>query len=117
MPEIQNWEEISLEAIGEAGAIKQVNYQLKKIIENIRDPNTEAQAVRTVTLKITLKPDADRKGAEIAFKTEAKLAGDMPGADRVVISPSSGKGYINTMEQLDLIENEPRLVPKSGGDA
>lgn len=117
MTEFKNWEEVSLEAICRGDAINQIDHQLRRVVENIRDPNTDAQAARKITLTVTFRPDANRSGAEITFKVETKFAGDMPGSDRIVISPSSGIGYVSSMEQLDLSSMEPRLIPKgNGGD-
>lgn len=96
------WEEICLAAIGDnQGAVKQVDYALKQVMKNIADVNTDPNTKRSVTLKIEFKPEATRKKAEITYKVDAKLAGDMPGSDIVTIS-QDGVGIVPMFEQLEL---------------
>ena len=106
------WEEINLEQLGGGRAMSQVNECLRKVVANIIDPNTDPKQARTVTLKIKLKPAADRSSADVEYQAEAKLAADSAGADHLSIS-RNGKGYINTMTQADLPGTEARLVPET----
>ena len=54
---MDQWEEICLPAIGEnEEIINQLNYTIKKMMENIADSNTDPTAVRQITLKIVFKP-------------------------------------------------------------
>jgi hypothetical protein len=115
MSEYQPFEEICLAALGvNQAAVKQVDHALREVVKNISDPNTDSESVRSVTLKIKLKPSKDRRSAEITFQTDAKLAGDMPGSDHVVISPN-GRGAISMAEQLDLMS--PSLTARDGGES
>ncbi|MGG1673295.1 hypothetical protein ACIFOE_22190 [Paenibacillus sp. NRS-1783] len=36
---------------------ERINRELKKVAENVMDPNTKAEAVRTVTVTIKIKPN------------------------------------------------------------
>jgi hypothetical protein len=78
--------EASLETISDGKAIQAVDYELAKVIENCKDPNTDPTGVRTVTLNIKIKPSQDRQRAEIAFQAISKLAPDAPGVDQIVIA-------------------------------
>ena len=108
------YEEICLAAIGDnQGAVRQVDYALKQVMKNIADPNTDPKKKRSVTLKIIFDPEPNRKSANIEYSVDAKLAGDMPGADHVTIS-NDGTGFVPMMEQLEL-KTRP-LEAREGGE-
>jgi hypothetical protein len=67
-------EELTLANLGNGGAIELFEEELKKILENILDPNTKAKAKRELTLKVTFVPNADRDSAEIEVECRAKPA-------------------------------------------
>jgi len=48
--------------------------QLQKVIENIKDVNTKADAKRTIILKVELTPGSDRETASVKYSAESKLA-------------------------------------------
>jgi hypothetical protein len=50
--------------------------ELKKVLSNIEDENTEAKAERSVVIKIAIKPDKTRRTGEVkvqAYSTLAKI--------------------------------------------
>lgn len=109
----QSWVESTLESIGSGQAIDQVNHQLKEVYKNIQDVNTDPQARRSITLKITFKPNHDRSEASVEFQTTAKLAPDAVGVDQVNFNPT-GKAFVMKAEQLPLGVSEERFDPESG---
>jgi hypothetical protein len=42
---------VSLETLGQGAAIELFSEELRKVLENVLDPNTKATATRSVTLK------------------------------------------------------------------
>ena len=57
------------------GAIKErLGYEMGRVIQNISDPNTKATAKRTITVKITLEPDEERKHVEVSATASSALA-------------------------------------------
>ena len=74
---------LTLENLGNGGAMELFQRELKKVLENIRDPNTDAEAVRAVTLKVLIKPQESREQAALKVHVESKL-----------IAP---RGFINTI--------------------
>lgn len=55
------------------GALSEkVNIELRKLAENVLDPNTKADAVRTLTIQIKVKPNENRQvgAAEIQVKSQ-----------------------------------------------
>ncbi|MEG1638934.1 MAG: hypothetical protein RR274_05275, partial [Erysipelotrichaceae bacterium] len=51
---------INLETFASGAFTKQVNRALEDVTKNIQDPNTDATAVRKVTITISLKPNEQR---------------------------------------------------------
>lgn len=119
MPGELPYEEICIAAIGDdQGCVKQIDYALKQVVKNIADPNTDPTKKRAVVVKIEFKPDQTRKKAEITYTVEAKIAGDIPGADHVTIS-QDGIGVVPMFDQLDLpisIEEVKAKAENGSGD-
>jgi len=67
-------EKVSLKNLAKGAAIERFDLELKKIITNILDVNTDADAVREITLKVKLKPSEDRDFVAIGFQVTAKPA-------------------------------------------
>lgn len=61
------------------GAImERADYEMPGVMENIRDPNTSATAVRKVIMTLTFKPDDTRQNIAYSVKVETKLAPTNP---------------------------------------
>lgn len=57
------------------GAIQEkLDYELKKVFENIHDLNTKATDKRTVTIKLEFKPDENRQSITVTSEFTTKLA-------------------------------------------
>jgi hypothetical protein len=65
---------VSLETIANGAVVERFNDELLKVLENIQDPNTDATAARTITLKVTLKPSEDRDMAGVDISCTSKTA-------------------------------------------
>jgi hypothetical protein len=48
--------------------------ELKKVLSNIEDENTEAKVERSVTIKIAIKPDKTRRTGEVKVQAYSTLA-------------------------------------------
>lgn len=56
------------------GGIKErADYEMKKIIENIADVNTNPTKKRTLTLTVEFTPDSDRAGIRTSIVAKSKL--------------------------------------------
>lgn len=61
------------------GAVEELFQQsIGKLLESIADPNTEPEAKREVTIKITLEPSADRSYAAVTVSVASKLPAAIP---------------------------------------
>ena len=111
-----NYVQLCLEAIDGGNAIKQVNYQLTKAIENMLDPNTMSKAKRQVILTITIVPDEQRQSAVVAYQAVSKLPADSPGVDMLTIGSNRKTAFIHDKNQMSLgIEvDKEEYDPESG---
>ncbi|MFA5659676.1 MAG: hypothetical protein WC900_10400 [Oscillospiraceae bacterium] len=69
-------EKLTLLNIGDGAAQELFDEQLQKVLKNIADVNTEDKAERTITLKITFKPDEKREFSAVSIQATSKLAPD-----------------------------------------
>ena len=65
---------VNLANIGDGAAVELFEAELEKVLENIADPNTPADAVREITLKLKMKPDASRQVGAVGIQATSKLA-------------------------------------------
>ena len=67
-------ETVSLPTIANGAATERFEDEMETVLDNILDPNTEAEVKRSITIKITLKPNADRDQAAVLIESSSKLA-------------------------------------------
>ena len=92
--ETQTTDEIqtmSLPTLGNGAACELFEDELKRVLENILDVNTDAEATRSVTLKMTVKPDADREGARVLLEASSKIAPQMGVGTAMFIGKQAGQ--------------------------
>ncbi|WZL82658.1 hypothetical protein QBE53_05980 [Vallitaleaceae bacterium 9-2] len=65
---------ITLETLAGGALAEQFDEEMKKVLENINDPNTDPNAKRSITIKVTLKPDDARNMANIDASCKSSLA-------------------------------------------
>lgn len=65
---------VSLDSLANGSAVDLFNTELSKVLENILDPNTKADAVRSVTLKVEIKPSESRSVGDVGISVTSKLA-------------------------------------------
>ena len=115
---------VSLETIGGGAAIEKFDDELQRVADNIIDPNTDPKAVREVTLKIKIKPDAEREWGSVTISATSKLAPMQPYPTQVILGKRGGKGVMveYNPKQMKLSETPvgDNVVPmekkKEGGE-
>lgn len=82
------------------GAIQEkVDRALKKVAENIMDPNTDQEKKRTITLKITMKPNEDDfEDVEVSAEVSYTLAPEMGVKTQFYVNKDLENGYVSVME-------------------
>lgn len=66
---------LTLETLAGGALAEQFEQELKKVLANIDDPNTDPKAARNIAIKITFKPDEDRDMAKLSISCTSSLAG------------------------------------------
>lgn len=94
--------------------------ELEQVLENINDVNTKGDFQREITLKFTIKPNADREEAQCMVEARSKLAPVKAAAGNTYFGKPNGKltAFINDVNQMELDMNEkPQLVDQEKGHA
>jgi len=84
---------ISIASLDGGAVIERADYQLQRAIEDIQDPNTAAETVREVVIKLRLKPSVDRTDAIVSIQTSAKLAAMKPRDVQVNLSGATAAEF------------------------
>ena len=95
------------------GAFKErVDYEMRKIIDNVLDPNTRADKKRTLTITLDFMPDADRKQIGVAVTAKSKLEPTYAVSTALYITGDSN-GEVTAVEMTPQIPGQQDL---SGGE-
>lgn len=66
--------DIDINALAGGALLERLNIELQRLAENISDPNTKPDAIRSVTIEIKVKPDETRSIAVSEIHVKSKLA-------------------------------------------
>lgn len=107
MPEVPN--EITLATLDGGGAAELWQHEFRRLMTNIADRNTDPDAVREITLKVKLKPHADRELLETKYTVTSKPAGHKPVGGFAYIGKTRDGTVVATgkdVRQTDAFETE-----------
>jgi hypothetical protein len=121
-------EMLTLENLGGGAASEMFSGSLEKVIENIVNPNTKADTVRTITLKMKIKPDKKQRTlCVVELSCEEKLAAVLPfetvmfvGMDQVVAvateySPQQQTLFDQSQQQQETPKGDGKVIAMAGG--
>lgn len=105
--------DLSIDKLAGGALAEKLNIELRKLAENVKDPNTKADAVRTVTVTIKVKPDENRQFSTTEISTKSTLAPAKGIATNFIFDfTKEGKAVVK-----ELITNDPnQLVINNGGN-
>ena len=95
---------VNIGNINDGAMIEAFAIEFGKALANIADPNTPATATREVTLKLVLKPHADRIQIDTEFKTSLKLAAIETHKSKCFMGQNEDGGFIAYI-------SDPRQMP------
>lgn len=93
-------ETLSLATIKRGAAIEMVDDAIQRLLENVVDPNTDAESKRKVTLAITLTPDKNREMLHIDLSVKMAMAPQATVSSIAYVS--------HTRDGVVAVENDPR---------
>jgi hypothetical protein len=108
---------VTLENLADGAAAQLFQSELGKVLRNIQDPNTDATAVRKVTLEVSFQPDEERELGEVKVKATSKLAGLKGAHTRVFFGNHQGELVATEYnpKQAGLFDEKPKLREVKGG--
>ncbi|MGB0911059.1 MAG: hypothetical protein ACPGYT_11915 [Nitrospirales bacterium] len=66
--------ELTLATLGDGGAEEIFQRELAKVLQNIKDPNTDGKVVRSIVMTVLITPNEQRTAAPLAVSFKTKLA-------------------------------------------
>lgn len=85
----QRNDKLNLSEMAQGAFMEQFGIELTKVLENIRDPNTDFKKARKITLTATLKANEDREIVTFEVQSKATLQPTRPLATTIIIDKSS----------------------------
>lgn len=77
-------EGFNIATVSNGALIEQADYEIKRVLENIMDPNTDPTKKRKVTITLEFKGTEDRDITSVVFVTKSVLAPTLPIGSRIV---------------------------------
>lgn len=99
---------VDLATLARGAVSEKFEYELQKILRNILDPNTDPTKARSLTLKITFKPDFNRESTMVQVNATSSLAPEMPVTTALYIEERNGMvsaSEYSPYEQGELLPN------------
>jgi hypothetical protein len=91
---------VTLDTIGGGALVELFENELARVLDNVQDPNTDAKAKRTITVKVTFAPSETRDVTDVDLTCSSKLAGVKTLSTRLFVGKVKG--------QLVAVEHDPR---------
>lgn len=92
---------ISLDRLCGGALLERFTMEMAKIVQNIIDPNTDPEKNRTITIKLTFKPDKGRKSVKTSIATSLCLAPLLADETMLLIGQDLRTGRIEMAEYGD----------------
>ena len=108
----QEYKEINLENLANGAAEELFQRELKEVVKNITDPNTDPKEVRKIVLTIAIQPDEKREMAAMNIKCSAKLAGIKPAGTIMYIAKQGdlAKAFQHNFKQTSFLDKDDNVV-------
>ncbi len=101
-------ETLNLANLGDGAAVELFEAELNKVLKNIMDPNTDAKQSRSITMKVTFKPDENRDLATVDLSVGSRLSGSKAFLTKVLF----GKDVRGKVEVREFENNQPSMFEK-----
>ncbi len=103
--------DLNVSILSSGALIERIQDEISKAIANIVDPNTPAKKPRTVTMKMTIKPNEARNMAEVSVLTSATLCPPTPIETGIYIGMNPKTGEIGASEMVSGENLGQELLP------
>lgn len=106
---------INMEEFAGGAFTAQINRAMEEVTKNIQDPNTDATAVRKITVVIAMKPNENRNFVAAGVQTKTQLAPALGAATAISMGKNLKTGEVEAVEignqipgQMSMAEIEKR---------
>ena len=89
--------------------LERADYEMKRVVENILDPNTKATAKRKITMTLTLTPDDRRENLTTSFEAKSMLAPTSPVVTALYVAGEDSHGIPQIVEMTPQIPGQMSL--------
>ena len=117
---------INMEEFANGAFSSQINRELKKVTENIHDPNTDATVKRRITITIDFKPNENRDFVTTSVQAKSSLAPALGAVTAMNMGKNLKTGEVEAVEigkqlpgqlQMEEVEEDKiRTVDTSTGE-
>jgi len=87
-------EGFNIATVANGALIEQADYEIKRVLENIMDQNTDPTKKRKVTITLEFKGTEDRDITSVVFVTKSVLAPTLPIVSRIVFEKDNAGNII-----------------------
>ena len=110
-------EKVSLLQAMQGAINERVDYEMKKVVDNILDINTEAKKKRKITVTFELSPDENRQMIGLNVSAKSTLAPVMSIGSSLVLGPDENgevtlAEYVNEVPGQMNVEGNEQPAPK-----
>lgn len=91
-------EHFNMEEFAGGAFTEQVNRELRRVVENIQDPNTEAKAKRRINVAIEFVPNEARNFGTIGVQANSKLAPALGAVTAISMGKNIKTGEVDAVE-------------------
>ena len=88
----------NLDELMDGGLTERFNAELRRVLENVFDPNTDHKKKRTITIGISIVPNEKRDAAEFKVEVKSTIAPPAPSAQTVFLSRDEQTGTVTATE-------------------
>ena len=104
--------ELNVKTLAAGGLVERIQEEIQRAIGNICDPNTPAKKARTVTMKMTIKPNEQRNMAEVSVLVSSTLCPAEPIETGIYIGQNPKTGEVGASEVTTGENPEQNLLPE-----
>jgi hypothetical protein len=107
-------EKLSLDTLGQGASHEIFAHLLEQVVRNIADPNTNAEAERSLTLEFIFKPFPDRSGAQVEIRSKSKLQSVESVQTTVFMAHDAGRitAYAQDPRQMRMFASNDETKPQ-----
>ena len=103
----------SILEMSQGAILERVDYEMQRVIDNVLDVNTKADAKRKLTVTLELTPDAQRRTITVKTTAKSTLVPTEPITTGLVITSRSSTGEMVVAEMVPQI---PGQLDMYGGE-